>query len=122
MSADAKARFTPGPWVAAYVPDMKAILIGTSDRTTAFARMEQHDGTPSKEELRANADLMAASPSLHDVAAAYEQWEADLILSAEAWEPNGQADTPRIPQVLWDRLIEIQAMRNAALSLARGES
>jgi len=51
------------------------------------------------------------------VLAAYEQWEADLLMDNEAWytrerEPR---DLPTIPQALWDRLIEIQGMRNAAL-------
>ena len=47
---------------------------------------------------------------------AYEQWEADVILCGECWAPNGMAETPRLTQALWNRLIEIQAMRNAALA------
>lgn len=48
---------------------------------------------------------------------AYEQWEADLIGNTDAWytrerEPR---DLPVISQPMWDRLLEIQAMRNAAL-------
>lgn len=50
---------------------------------------------------------------------AYEQWEADLIMSSEAWAPNGMAETPRIPPHLWERFLEIQKMRNAALGSAR---
>lgn len=45
---------------------------------------------------------------------AYERWEADLVLSDEAWR-GGMAPLPTITQSLWDRLLEIQAMRNAAL-------
>jgi hypothetical protein len=44
---------------------------------------------------------------------AYEQWEADLILCPEAWE--GEAGMPTLTHELYDRLIEIQTMRNQAL-------
>ena len=48
----------------------------------------------------------------------YEQWEADLIMDSEAWRhADGEPrDLPWIPQHLWDRLIEIQERRNAALA------
>lgn len=46
----------------------------------------------------------------------YEQWEADLITNVEAWAPDGTATLPRIPQELWDRLIEIQGRRNQILN------
>ena len=57
-----------------------------------------------------NAELLA-------VAKAYEQWEADLIMSDEAWNGNS-AMLPTITQELWDRLIEIQTMRNRAVAAA----
>jgi hypothetical protein len=57
--------------------------------------------------------LMTAVLEARAVLAAYEQWEADLIMSSEAWE--GFAALPTIPQDLWDRLIEIQGMRNKVL-------
>lgn len=47
---------------------------------------------------------------------AYEKWEADLLLRDEAWDES----LPTIPQDLWDRLIEIQTMRNAVVREARG--
>jgi hypothetical protein len=50
---------------------------------------------------------------------AYERWEADLILSDEAWD-GGAADLPTLTWALWDRLLEIQAMRNDALKAIRG--
>ncbi len=44
---------------------------------------------------------------------AYEQWEADLLMCGEAWStPSG---LPRMTQALYDRWMEIQAMRNDAL-------
>ncbi len=43
----------------------------------------------------------------------YEQWEADLLLDSNAW--RGIDGLPHITQSLWDRLLELQALRNAAL-------
>jgi hypothetical protein len=59
--------------------------------------------------------LIAAAPDLLEVAKAYERWEADLILDADAWKGR---DLPAISQAIWDRLIEIQALRNAAIARA----
>lgn len=49
----------------------------------------------------------------------YEKWEADLIMDSDAWhdECREPLSLPRISQKCWDRLIEIQAKRNAALAL-----
>jgi len=44
---------------------------------------------------------------------AYEQWEADLILSGD-WRDA----MPRLTQPLYDRMLEIQAKRNAILAKA----
>lgn len=49
------------------------------------------------------------------VARAYEAWEADLILNGD-WSN----ELPRMTQAQYDRLLEIQAMRNAALRKAGG--
>ena len=46
---------------------------------------------------------------------AYEEWEAMLIDDNEAWGPEGMGTNPKITNKLWDRLMEIQAMRNEAL-------
>lgn len=43
---------------------------------------------------------------------AYEQWEIDLVL---------QDGLPRMTQALFERWIELQAKRNAALAAAKGE-
>lgn len=48
------------------------------------------------------------------VAKAYEQWEADLIMSDEAWK-GGMAELPTLTYPLYDRMMEIQAMRNDVL-------
>lgn len=62
-----------------------------------------------------------AAEDLLAVALAYEAWEAGLIMTDESWQPYGMAETPRITQEQWDRLIEIQTMRNAAVKKAKGE-
>jgi len=44
----------------------------------------------------------------------YEQWEANLILSQEAWD-GGLLTLPKLTQELWDELLEIQTLRNEIL-------
>ena len=41
----------------------------------------------------------------------YEQWEADLVLTNEAWG----SDLPRLTESLYDSFMELQAKRNAFL-------
>jgi len=68
-------------------------------------------------ELDLDADEMAAAfQALLAACEAYEEWEADIILNAD-W----RSELPRISQAQWDRLVEIQAMRNAAIAQAKGE-
>lgn len=70
----------------------------------------------------ANARHIVHCVNTHDplveVLEAYKQWEADVILNEDAWGLAGMAERPILTQALWDRLIEIQAMRNAALTAA----
>lgn len=68
-------------------------------------------------ENKANAKLIAAAPTLLEVARAYERWEGDLVNSQDAWGA-GFATLPTLTQPLFDRLLEIQTMRNAAISKA----
>lgn len=42
---------------------------------------------------------------------AYEKWEADLIMCDDAW----RGSLPTLTQELYDRMIELQEMRNEAL-------
>lgn len=79
-----------------------------------------HWGSGERTELQVEmlANKIAAAPELLAVAKAYERWEADLILCDVAWVGS----TPRITQQLWDRFLEIQAMRNKAIAKAEGES
>lgn len=50
-------------------------------------------------------------------AVAHERWEADLILSDEAWD-GGMAEFPRLTAELYDSFMQVQALRNEALELA----
>ena len=50
---------------------------------------------------------------LESVLRAYEQWEADLIMDNDSWRDR---NLPLIKQSQWDRLMEIQTLRNAVLS------
>lgn len=60
---------------------------------------------------------MSSEPTAESVLRAYEAWEADLLMSDEAWA-GGMRDLPSLTQSLWDRLMEIQSMRNLALAAA----
>lgn len=109
----ADAKWTPGPWKPATQPGRGgsvSTLYGDVEN-----RRRQVCAVAAGEEREANLRLIAAAPDLEAVAAAYEQWEADLIL-ADVW----QNELPRFTQKLWDRFLEIQKMRNAARAKARG--
>lgn len=65
----------------------------------------------------ANAAFIVKACNAHDklVAAlqAYEQWEAEIIMEGKCWE----GPTPmQLTRDLYNRMIEIQDMRNAALA------
>ena len=112
-----ETKFTRGPWVKTKYGN----LVGSDGTKISIydAGIGLAMADPSEED-RANASLVIASPGLYEALKAYEAWEADLILSNEAWA-GGFAALPTITQELWDRFIEIQTMRNTALAKARGE-
>jgi hypothetical protein len=76
---------------------------------------------------RVFADALAAITALEariadaiSVLKGYEQWEGALILDNNAWTAvNG---LPRVPQVHWDRLMELQSRRNAVVRGAAHEA
>lgn len=63
----------------------------------------------------------AGFAELLEVARRYEAWEGKLILSEEAWR-GGVAELPTLTDELWDDLLEIQGLRNAAIAKATGRS
>lgn len=105
------SQHTPGPWRADDNGDGTHCITSGRGRDVADTR--------SSSDEKANASLLTAAPDLYALALAYETWEADLILCQEAWD-GGWADLPKLTEELWDRLLKIQAMRNAAVAKARG--
>jgi hypothetical protein len=62
-----------------------------------------------------NSALKLEISLLKQVLEAYEQWEADIILENKCW--TGQ--NVRLTDELWDRMIELQTLRNTALGRYR---
>lgn len=113
---------TNGPWRVIHpILDGGSLNVVQSRHTVTrqkvIARVED---CSRRADTEANARLISAAPQMAEVLKAYEKWEADVILCDEAWG-GGMEPLPTIPQHLWDRLVEIQGMRNAALTKARGE-
>ena len=74
-------------------------------------------GTPLGGDIRAGVQpyiegLQSENERMMEVLSRYEKWEADLILSNEAWE----GILPVFTQELYDSWMEIQTARNEALS------
>ena len=64
------------------------------------------------------ADLMEAlARELVEALRRYEEWEASLLLEDGAWERN--AGLPVFTQELYDSWMEIQDVRNEALTKAK---
>jgi len=103
---------TRGPWKIEGTPGYAAPEITGDGRRIAKVLYDYGSEDP---EVDANARLIAAAPDLYAVCCAYEAWEADVIMDAD-WRDS----TPRLTQAQCDRLIEIQAMRNAAIARAKG--
>ncbi|WP_395454737.1 hypothetical protein ACHMW5_13605 [Azospirillum melinis] len=117
---------TPGPWdIELNGPNNDEIMIVSTtakdldgDRIpVADLFRGGYDYSDFGFSLEANARLIAAAPDLAAAARAYEAWEADLILNGD-WSN----ELPRMTQAQYDRLLEIQAMRNAALRKAGGNA
>lgn len=71
------------------------------------------------EAFNAIAILRAEKAELLAVLKAYERWEADIIESNEAWgPPDEMREFPHFTENLWDRMLELQEMRNTAISKA----
>jgi len=125
-----EGKHTPGPWRIATGRNISNCIEGQSGRKAH----ERDDGfrtvatfqdccasrlsDEADANMQANGLLIAAAPDLLAVAKAYEQWEADLILDGSAW--GGMREFPQLTEKLWDRLMELQVMRNAAVAKARG--
>lgn len=59
-------------------------------------------------------EMIAEIRRLRDYAQQVAEWEAELILSQEAWG-GGTREFPQFTAAIFDRWLELQAQRNAAL-------
>lgn len=89
----------------------------TDDEALAWAEAKATDlanGSYWMEGVKLHT-LVEHTKQLREVAKAYEAWEADLILNGD-WS----GECVRMTQAQHDRMMEIQAMRNAALQKPGG--
>ena len=73
-------------------------------------------GNSGVSHVDATAALMTVSFDMRSVLDAYHDWETDVVFLGK-WEDG----VPSLTADLFDRLMEIQAMRNAAFAKIRGE-
>ena len=105
---------TPGPWHwTDHISPHLSVYASDGNSAVKITEPFYKDGAGVAE---ANARLIAAAPDLLEVAKAYEQWEASLIMEDESWR-NG---LPTLTQAQYDRLMEIQTMRNKAIAKTKG--
>jgi hypothetical protein len=116
---------TPGPWkfdsYGLKTGDAR-FFIETADNRHGIAGIRPTDTASallSLKEHEANARLIAAAPDLFAVCQAYEEWEGDIVMNGD-WGPDGMHPYPRLTEAQYQRMIEIQTMRNAAILKAKG--
>ena len=127
--------FTEGPWELEETEDGHVIRMGKA--------IESHGNFPSHMEIEynhgclldgeegdvfseaeirqakealANAQLITASPEMHEALKLYEELESELLMENSAWV-NG---LPKFTQSLYDKWVEIQGKRNEVLAKAEG--
>ena len=118
-TAEPAAAHTPGPWVCyADLPSTEPDwhIVTTSNRLRVLANVHIEPGNKTDE---ANARLIAAAPELLALAKRYEAWEANLVLHGR-WETTGDG-LPTLTEDLYDEMMELQALRNAAIAKATGQ-
>lgn len=105
---------TPGPWEIREYSNYFGYAIDAAGRGCIAERWyDLSQPEPYGSEIAANARLISAAPDLLALARGYEAWEADLIVNGE-WSGS----CVRMTQEQHDRLVELQAMRNAAIAKA----
>lgn len=73
---------------------------------------------PSRGDIEFIVRAVNGHDTLLEAAKAYAKWEAELIDTPEAWTH----ELPRFTQALYDKWMELQRQRNAAIALAEGKS
>lgn len=107
---------TKGPWFVGPVDDTVVTHMGKDGIRYEVAAVDGDYNDPDTWPImEANARLIAAAPDLLEFAKAQEAWEADMIINGD-WSN----EMPRLTQAQYDRMIELQEVRRAAISKAKG--
>ena len=109
---------TEGPWRV--IPNEKIGVVNPSKRFIVAGEYAD-EGEPdlmvdviaAHEDVDDDARLIAASPEMAALLADYEELEGEMILDDECW-----GNDSGLPTRYYDRLIELQARRNAVLKKA----
>ena len=119
-------KHTPGPWEWRWDSRNKgyaATCLLSTEGHVVIDLADDWDGAPESGQLLvmelspADARLISAAPQLLAVCEAYEELEADLLVNGD-WS----AAAVRMSQEQHDRMMQIQAIRNAAINKVRGAS
>jgi len=121
-----EAEASPGPW-RALMPltlyDARNLARVGEPEIPCFIADFYSTRVP-REERHPNARLAALGRNcilpLVEVADGYEQWEAAMLESQQAWA-DGRRALPLLTQELWDTLLALQGQRNAALALVAAQ-
>ncbi len=113
------AQHTAAPWHVGAQNDALCVVSGRAPSLGNDTPHHEADRTAVAKvyDIR-DAWLMASAPDGLALAKAYEAWEADLIMDAAAWRDG----LPRLTPRHYDRLLELQAQRNAFIAKAEGRS
>lgn len=118
-TAEPSAAFTPGPWLWQHSGDGDGnYVVWTRQPHTGELATVNCEDINGEFPAKANARLIAAAPELLAVAQRYEAWEANLVLHGR-WEATGDG-LPTLTEDLYDEMMELQALRNAAIAKATG--
>ncbi len=106
---------SPGPWSITY----EGVWAKSPWNATVRIATISHPSPMNGIDGVANARLIAAAPDLLALAQRYEAWEANLVAHGR-WEATGDG-LPTLTDGLYDELMELQALRNAAIEAALGK-
>ena len=122
------AKHTPGPWmIETYTNFTGWAVYASGGRGCIAERWYKHDqDSPYREELLANARLIAAAPDLLAACEKFVEWlDYDSAGSGITAETRGTAEGERAWRKWWDEANELcgqsQHMARAAIAKAKGE-
>ncbi|AZO96164.1 hypothetical protein [Halocella sp. SP3-1] len=115
-----KTKHTPGPWgiEESYTDGGNYFCTIVAKKNNCTKELGQlADYEVSKQETKANAQLIAAVPELLEFAKAMGEWETELLQTDECWE----YEFPMMNKELYDKWAELQEMRNEAIKKVEGD-